>query len=99
MWYSAAQKIALHRLIVNNSSKSFYVLQISLCILIYRLSGVEHLLVCLQVFGSLVTVKGTLQLLGNNAQTSEGGAMYIQAFGQVKLYDGAVVDFRENRGR
>ena len=53
----------------------------------------------LQIFGSLVSVQGKLSFIGNNAESYDGGALYITEFGQVKLYSGAQVDFINNTGR
>ena len=52
-----------------------------------------------QVVGSLVSVQGNLSFVGNNAERSDGGALYISEFGQVKLYSGAQVEFINNTGR
>ena len=53
----------------------------------------------IQIFGSLVSVQGNLSFIGNNAERSDGGALYISEFGQVKLYSGAQVEFINNTGR
>ena len=42
---------------------------------------------------------GNLSFIGNNAENYEGGAVYISAFGQLKLYRGTVIDFIDNVGR
>jgi len=46
-----------------------------------------------------VSVQGNLSFVGNNAERSDGGALYISEFGQVKLYSGAQVEFINNTGR
>ena len=58
-----------------------------------------HIHTHLQIFGSLVSVQGKLSFIGNNAESYDGGALYITEFGQLKLYSGAQVDFINNTGR
>ena len=49
--------------------------------------------------GAQIAVYGTISFIGNNAESHEGGALYLSAFGQVKLYRGSHIDFLENLGR
>ena len=67
-----------------------------ICLLI-RLTVLSLLLP--QIISSLVTVEGTLIFKGNNAANSEGGALYITTFGQIKLIQGARMIFTDNIGR
>ena len=53
----------------------------------------------LQVVGSQVQVHGHMSFVGNNAENHEGGALHIQAFGQVKVYPGSNIEFINNTGR
>ena len=53
----------------------------------------------LQLAGSLAGVRGELSFIGNNAENVEGGALYISAFGQVKLYQNSHLNFINNTGR
>ena len=53
----------------------------------------------LQVVGSQVQVHGHISFISNNAEGQEGGALYIQAFGQIKVYTGSQIDFINNTGR
>ena len=52
-----------------------------------------------QSVGAQIAVKGKVSFVGNNAESYEGGALYLSAFGQVELYRGSHIDFVENRGR
>ena len=53
----------------------------------------------LQVVGSQIQVHGHMSFVGNNAESHEGGALHIQAFGQVKVYPGSNIEFINNTGR
>ena len=53
----------------------------------------------LQSVGSQIAVQGNLSFIGNNAEGYKGGAVYISAFGQLKLYRGTNIDFVDNVGR
>ncbi|CAI8022048.1 hypothetical protein GBAR_LOCUS12974 [Geodia barretti] len=53
----------------------------------------------LRSVGAQIAVYGTISFIGNNAESHEGGALYLSAFGQVKLYRGSHIDFLENLGR
>ena len=53
----------------------------------------------MQSVGSQIAVDGNLTFIGNNAENFEGGAVYISAFGQIKLYRGAYISFINNVGR
>ena len=49
--------------------------------------------------GALLEVHGNLMLEGNKVPSNvEGGAMFIQAFGQVKLKSGTFVKLINNSG-
>ena len=52
-----------------------------------------------QVVGSQIQVHGHISFIGNNAEAHVGGALYIQAFGQIKVYTGSQIDFINNTGR
>ncbi len=56
---------------------------------------------CVQIVGSLVElVSGAnLSFIGNNAENHEGGALYVQDFGQIKLYSNSSIEFINNTGR
>ena len=49
--------------------------------------------------GSQVQVLGHMTFVGNNAESHEGGALHIQAYGQIKVYSGSAIDFINNTGR
>lgn len=53
----------------------------------------------MQVVGSQIEVHGHMSFIGNNAESHEGGALHIQAFGQIKVYTGSEIDFVNNTGR
>ena len=53
----------------------------------------------MQSVGSQIAVDGNLTFVGNNAENFEGGAVYISAFGQIKLYRGPYINFINNVGR
>ena len=40
-----------------------------------------------------------MSFIGNNAENHEGGALHIQAFGQVKVFPGSEIEFINNTGR
>ena len=40
-----------------------------------------------------------MSFIGNNAESHEGGALHIQAFGQVKVFPGSEIEFINNTGR
>ena len=49
---------------------------------------------------SVVHVKGAhLTFMGNNAEASSGGAMYLTSYTQVYLSQGSTLDFINNIGR
>ncbi len=54
-----------------------------------------------QIVGSLVKLlsSASLSFIGNNAENYEGGALYIQDFGQIKLYSQSSIEFINNTGR
>ena len=52
-----------------------------------------------QSVGSQIAVEGNLSFIGNNAESFEGGALYLSAFGQVKLYRNSHISFVDNIGR
>lgn len=49
--------------------------------------------------GGFLSTEGNLSFVGNKVLSSEGGALYIQEFGQVKLVAGAQLQFINNTGR
>ena len=51
--------------------------------------------------GSLVELfpGATLSFIGNNAENHEGGALYLQDFGQIQLYSNSSMEFINNTGR
>ena len=53
----------------------------------------------MQVVGSQIQVHGHMSFIGNNAESHEGGALHIQAFGQIKVYPGSNIEFINNTGR
>ena len=53
----------------------------------------------IQVVGSSVSVQGTVHFTGNNAEHIDGGALYLQSFGQLQLRKGAQLIFKNNIGR
>ena len=83
----------------------FYLTLSSHSIKIFQyLTFLSHILLLLQILLPqvklcLVTVEGTLIFKGNNAANSEGGALYITTFGQIKLIQGARMIFTDNIGR
>ena len=83
----------------------FYLTPSSHSINIFQyLTFLSHILLLLQILLPqiklcLVTVEGTLIFKGNNAANSEGGALYITTFGQIKLIQGARMIFTDNIGR
>lgn len=44
-------------------------------------------------------MNGSLSFVNNTVLSSEGGALYSQAFGQVMLRSGAHMEFINNTGR
>ena len=54
-----------------------------------------------QVVGSQMDLLpgGRLSFHGNNAETQEGRALYMQDFGQIKLYSNSSMEFINNTGR
>lgn len=54
---------------------------------------------CFQLVGGLVVSNGNLSFVGNEVDSNEGGALYIQEFGQVKLVPGTRLQFINNTGR
>ena len=52
-----------------------------------------------QSVGAQIAVQGNISFIGNNAEGHGGGALYLSAFGQVKLYRGSHIDFTDNTGR
>ena len=40
-----------------------------------------------------------MTFVGNNAEGDEGGALHVQAYGQIKVYSGSEIDFINNTGR
>ncbi len=53
-----------------------------------------------QIVGSLVGIlpDARLSFVGNNAENHEGGALYVQDFGQIKLYSNSSIEFINNTG-
>ena len=52
-----------------------------------------------QLVGGLTVMSGSLSFLSNRVESSEGGALYVQEFAQVKLLPGAEIEFVNNTGR
>eukprot|EP00731_Ephydatia_muelleri_P010203 Em0005g789a len=53
----------------------------------------------LRVIGATLTLNGTFEFIGNNADTSDGGAIYITSQGQLILSEGTAISFHGNHGR
>ena len=53
----------------------------------------------IQVIGATLTLNGTFEFIGNNADTSDGGAIYITSQGQLILSEGTAISFHGNHGR
>ena len=76
-----------------------------ICCLVYSHARTVTVCVCVcycsyvQSVGSQIAVVGNLSFIGNNAENIEGGAVYISAFGQIKLYRGTYISFINNVGR
>ncbi len=53
-----------------------------------------------QIVGSLVGIlpDAKLSFVGNNAENHEGGALYVQDFGQIKIYSNSTIEFINNTG-
>ena len=52
-----------------------------------------------QVVGSSVSVDGTISFTGNDAEHVDGGALYMQSFGQLRLKKGSQLHFKNNTGK
>ena len=52
-----------------------------------------------QVIGATLTLNGTIDFIGNNADISDGGAIYVTSQGQLILTDGTTMNFDGNHGR
>ena len=52
-----------------------------------------------QVIGATVTMNGTFDFIGNDADTSDGGAVYVTSQGQLILTEGTSMNFQGNHGR
>ncbi len=44
-------------------------------------------------------MNSTLEFIGNDAENSDGGALYVTSYGQVVLQEGAEINFVANRGQ
>eukprot|EP00731_Ephydatia_muelleri_P010194 Em0005g780a len=53
----------------------------------------------LRVIGATLTLNGTFEFIGNNADTSDGGAIYVTSQGQLILTEGTAISFHGNHGR
>ena len=53
----------------------------------------------MQIIGSTMTVNGRVDFEDNNAESVDGGALYLTSYGQVVLQRGAQMNFIGNRGR
>eukprot|EP00731_Ephydatia_muelleri_P037883 Em0589g2a len=53
----------------------------------------------LRVIGATLTLNGTFEFIGNNADTSDGGAIYITSQGQLIFSEGTAISFHGNHGR
>ena len=53
----------------------------------------------LQVVGSSVFVQGTIHFTGTDADNFDGGALYLQSFGQLQLNKGSHLTFENNLGK
>ena len=67
----------------------------------YSIISLRMVLYCLQIVGSQVEIQygSSLSFIGNNAEDEEGGALYIQDFGQIKVYPRSSLEFVNNTGR
>ena len=97
---------ALHQTIVVTTLKTLYTLHMynlyMTHIQFYKFTNTGDVsLSCTnsQIVGSQVVVRGNLSFTDNNAENYLGGAVYISAFGQIKLYRGAEINFVGNIGR
>lgn len=54
-----------------------------------------------QVVGSQVEIlrDGQISFIGNDAEGREGGALFMQDFGQIKMHYHSSMDFINNTGR
>ena len=52
-----------------------------------------------QVVGSSVSVEGTVSFTGNDAEHIDGGALYMQSFGQLRLKKGSQLHFTNSTGK
>ena len=52
----------------------------------------------MQVIGATLTLEGRIDFVGNNAESFDGGALYVTSFGQIILHRGSQLNFVGNRG-
>ena len=53
----------------------------------------------MQVIGATLALNGTFDFIENNADTSDGGAIYVTSQGQLILTEGTTMNFDGNHGR
>ena len=51
----------------------------------------------LQVIGSLVQIQDEIDFIENEAQ--DGGALYINSFGQIRIFPNTTMLFERNKGQ
>jgi len=50
-----------------------------------------------QIIASVVQIHDKVKFIDN--ETPDGGALYINSFGQIKMYPNSSITFEQNRGR
>ena len=58
-----------------------------------------YVYVILQVVAGNIDFSGPITFVDNDAETFDGGAIYLLSFSQFTLYPGAYLDFINNAGR
>ena len=53
----------------------------------------------MQVVAGNIAFHGTVKFVDNDAETFDGGALYLLSFSQFTLHPGAHLDFTNNAGR
>ncbi|KAL5494004.1 hypothetical protein EMCRGX_G015272 [Ephydatia muelleri] len=79
-----------HNVFTNNTGATLRVGNYSIIIQFIRLH--------IQVIGATLTLNGTFEFIGNNADTSDGGAIYITSQGQLIFSEGTAISFHGNHG-
>lgn len=66
--------------------------------LVVRLIYHMHTLITtLQIIGSLVQIQDEVSFIENEAQ--DGGALYINSFGQIRIFPNTTLLFERNKGQ